>query len=577
MKRIISCLLAILLLVSASFETSVITAAEDASTFTAPTFTVSNEKADPGEDVSVTIRIVNNPGIASVKLKVQFDSDLILSKITYNTALGGRSQQPETLTSPATLNWFNGAADTVGDMTYAVLDFTVADDAMVGMHPVTITYDEDDAYNIAEENIAFDIADGGVDVVISVTGLDLDHTAATAATGDRTFTLTPVFTPSNATNQKVTWKSSDTSVATVDGGVVTLLKKGETVITAVSDDGGFEAACALTVLCSHLTTEDIPAEASTCIKQGHEAYTICLECGEIVSGSDALLPFAEHQFAEDPQPQYLKSAATCVSPAIYYKSCSVCGIQGTETFEYGAVDPHNHVGGTHPVNRKKVTCSEPGYTGDTVCNSCGAVVTYGEEIPMIPHTPGEPVRENEVAPSCKKDGSYDEVVYCTVCGAELSREKKTVPATGHSYGAPVWTWRGFGSAYAAFFCTEGDDQVRLSAAITFEITKEPSFTEEGERTYRASVTFMGEVYTDVKTEAIPKWYILGDVDHSGEAEITDATWIQRHKAGMEIPFTLEKEPADVDGDGEVTLMDATWIQYYLAVMNTTFDIGKLIN
>ena len=38
------------------------------------------------------------------------------------------------------------------------------------------------------------------------------------------------------------------------------------------------------------------------------------------------------------------------------------------------------------------------------------------------HTPGEPVQENVVPASCKAEGSYDEVVYCTECGEEISRE-----------------------------------------------------------------------------------------------------------------------------------------------------------
>ena len=426
MKKFISCLLAVLLLASISLPSSVVFADDDTASSSAPTFTVSTERADPGQNVSVTISIDNNPGVASVKLKVQFDSELTLNSITYNTELGGRSQQPETFTSPVTLNWFNGDGNTVGDMAYAVLDFTVAEGAEVRMHPVTVTYDEDDVYDYSENNIAFDVADGGVNVTISVTGLALNQTEATVATGDLTCTLTPIFTPSDATDKRVSWKSSDESVATVADGTVTLIKYGETVITATSEDGGYEATCALTVLCSHLKTTDVPAVPSTCTKQGHEAYTICDECGEIVSGSDALLPLAEHQYVENAQPEYLKSAATCVSPAIYYKSCSACGDQGADTFEYGEKDPDNHVGGTHIENQADASCSKEGYTGDVVCDSCGEVITPGSPIEKLDHTPGEAVKENEVPATSEGPGGYDEVVYCTVCHEELSREWITV-------------------------------------------------------------------------------------------------------------------------------------------------------
>ena len=53
------------------------------------------------------------------------------------------------------------------------------------------------------------------------------------------------------------------------------------------------------------------------------------------------------------------------------------------------------------------------------------------------HTTAEAVRENEVAAACETAGSYESVVYCAVCGQEISRETVSVPASGHEYGA--WT------------------------------------------------------------------------------------------------------------------------------------------
>ena len=47
------------------------------------------------------------------------------------------------------------------------------------------------------------------------------------------------------------------------------------------------------------------------------------------------------------------------------------------------------------------------------------------------HTTTDPVRENEVEASCEGAGSYDEVIYCSSCNEELSRETITIPALGH--------------------------------------------------------------------------------------------------------------------------------------------------
>ena len=53
------------------------------------------------------------------------------------------------------------------------------------------------------------------------------------------------------------------------------------------------------------------------------------------------------------------------------------------------------------------------------------------------HVAGEAVVENEVKADCTTKGSYEEVVYCTVCGVELSRETITVGALGHTADTPV--------------------------------------------------------------------------------------------------------------------------------------------
>ncbi len=53
------------------------------------------------------------------------------------------------------------------------------------------------------------------------------------------------------------------------------------------------------------------------------------------------------------------------------------------------------------------------------------------------YTPGDPVRENMIAAACTAGGSYEEVVYCTQCGYEFSREHKTADPAGHIPGRTV--------------------------------------------------------------------------------------------------------------------------------------------
>ena len=77
------------------------------------------------------------------------------------------------------------------------------------------------------------------------TGLKLDKTSLTVNVGDAQ-KITATITPSNATDKSITWKSSNTSVATVVNGLVTGIKSGTATITAKTSNG-IEATCTVTV------------------------------------------------------------------------------------------------------------------------------------------------------------------------------------------------------------------------------------------------------------------------------------------------------------------------------------------
>ena len=104
-----------------------------------------------------------------------------------------------------------------------------------------------------------------------------------------------------------------------------------------------------------------------------------------------LLP---HDFtAEQAEEKYLKSAATCTEKAVYYKSCTVCGEKGTETFEYGNPLGHDYGAwtsndnGTHTrvcsrdaSHAETENCSggEATCTEQATCEFCGK--KYGEPL-----------------------------------------------------------------------------------------------------------------------------------------------------------------------------------------------------
>ena len=95
---------------------------------------------------------------------------------------------------------------------------------------------------------------------IPVTGVSLSPISLNLAAGGATGVLTATVSPANASNKAVTWQSSNPGVASVSNGVVTPLSQGSTVITVITADGSYSAACSITV-----SSAQVPVTAVTLI------------------------------------------------------------------------------------------------------------------------------------------------------------------------------------------------------------------------------------------------------------------------------------------------------------------------
>ena len=82
---------------------------------------------------------------------------------------------------------------------------------------------------------------------------------------------------------------------------------------------------------------------------------------------------------------------------------------------------------TKVINKKDATCTEDGYTGDTVCKICGKEITKGETIQSKGHTE---VIDEAVAATCTTPGKT-EGKHCSVCDEVLVAQEE-IPATGHA-------------------------------------------------------------------------------------------------------------------------------------------------
>ena len=167
------------------------------------------------------------------------------------------------------------------------------------------------------------------------------------------------------------------------------------------------------------------------------------------------------------------------------KTCSKCPAEEWESHVWNR------------ANQKMVkesTCTEPG-KDELPCTLCSHVTYVSRE--LKPHTKdnGKVIKPA----TCTEKGTMK--YNCTVCGNELLEE---IPALGHSYGSPSWSWCGFTSASAIFTCTRNCGH---SETETASIVRK-SINNCGYYTYTATVKFNGKTYTDTRTDysCRPDWY-----------------------------------------------------------------------
>ena len=245
-------------------------------------------------------------------------------------------------------------------------------------------------------------------------------------------------------------------------GSTTITKTGKQVFSVVftpEDTNNYnstEIEVSVPVQCAHnyKMTGETPA---TCTKAGVKTYT-CTVCNDKKTETLAAL---EHSYGK---PTYAWNGINCtaervcsrdsshketetVTAAVETTRAATCTLEELSTYtavftntafnhqKKENVVTANKLGHDYAVDfteDKPATCTENG-SKSRHCSRCDAK-TDVTEIPATGHTNGTATTENKVDATCTTDGSYDEVVRCTVCNAEIKRVKKIIPATGHTGG-----------------------------------------------------------------------------------------------------------------------------------------------
>ncbi len=126
-----------------------------------------------------------------------------------------------------------------------------------------------------------------------------------------------------------------------------------------------------------------------------------------------------HQYTEE-----ITKAPTCSEEGEKTFTCS-CNDSYTEAIEKL---PHTE----EAIPAVAPTCTATGLTEGKKCSVCNEIIKAQETAPATGHTGSEAVKENFVDSTCSTAGSYDSVVYCSVCNAEVSREAVAVEKKAHT-------------------------------------------------------------------------------------------------------------------------------------------------
>lgn len=248
---------------------------------------------------------------------------------------------------------------------------------------------------------------------------------------------------------------------------------GTTTVSAAITIKNPDCACqsgskTITIACAHKNTVKTAAKAATCTADGNIEYWTCSDCHKMFSDSacknvvtsvktDKLghnyvdksdgsqhwqqctrcndkKDIANHSFdQQNTASKYLKSEATCKSPAVYYYSCA-CGAKGTQTFTYGDKAAHDFSKKNTSAKylKTEATCTEP------------AVYYYS----------------------------------CAVCG-EIGTKTFTGKANGHDFSA----WKETGDNHTRVCTVCGEKETEAHTWDRGVVTKQPTTTATGERKY----------------------------------------------------------------------------------------------
>ncbi len=339
-------------------------------------------------------------------------------------------------------------------------------------------------------------------------------------------------------------------------------RDGCDAVDTASCSGDSSATCITLGTCSTCGGQYYSAHAFPAGQNWHSDdknhWLSCTVCHE------AKTKMGAHWFVQGAVSVCLKSAATCVAPAVYYTNCDYCYHKGTDTYvdPYNGPDPNNHDLVHHDA--KAPTCTEIGWDEYDACQREGCTYTTKVEIPALKH---KLVHHDAKAPTCTENG-WEEYDTCSRCDYTTKVE---IPALKHDLvhhdaKAPTCTEIGWNEYDACQ--REGCDyttKVEIPAPghdYTEKVVK-PTCEKVGYTLHTCKNC--NDSYKDHQTKTLLHWYgewtSNGDGTHSATCKRKDCKHVSKTECAIvefkqdEATRTLCPVCGNVSGGTHLTLVE----------------------
>ena len=310
-------------------------------------------------------------------------------------------------------------------------------------------------------------------------------------------------------------------------------RDGCDAVDTASCSGDSSATCITLGTCSTCGGQYYSAHAFPAGQDWHSDdknhWLSCTVCHE------AKTKMGAHWFVQGAVSVCLKSAATCVAPAVYYTNCDYCYHKGTDTYvdPYNGPDPNNHDLVHHDA--KAPTCTEIGWDAYETCQREGCTYTTKVELPALKH---KLVHHDAKAPTCTEIG-WNEYDTCSRCDYTTYQE---IPALKHKLvhhdaKAPTCTEIGWNEYDACQ--REGCDyttKVEISAPghdYTEKVVK-PTCGKGGYTLHTCKKC--NDSYKDHQTKTLLHWYgewtSNGDGTHSATCKRKDCKHVSKTECAI---------------------------------------------